>query len=96
MARTYTTIQGDAWDLIAYKVYGNEKYMRYLYEANWDQADRLVFPQGITLKVPDLPDEPDEDAPFWRQDDDVEEEYVEWKTGRSIPDILREEYGRIA
>lgn len=24
---TYTTIQGDVWDAIAYKVYGDSKYM---------------------------------------------------------------------
>ena len=30
MASTYTTIQGDTWDLIAYKLYGEEKYMKNL------------------------------------------------------------------
>ena len=34
MASTYTTIQGDTWDLIAYKLYGEEKYMKNLIEAN--------------------------------------------------------------
>lgn len=68
MAGTYTTIQGDTWDLIAYRLYGAEKYMRYLFEANWPQADTLVFPSGVVLNVPDLPEETDEDAPFWRQD----------------------------
>ena len=65
---TYTTIQGDTWDLIAYKLYGDEKYMRYLFEANWPQADVLVFSAGTVLNVPDLPEETDEDAAFWRQD----------------------------
>lgn len=28
----YTTVQGDTWDIIAKKVYGNEKYAGYLME----------------------------------------------------------------
>ena len=77
MAKKYTTIQGDTWDLIAYKVYGAEKYMRYLIEANWEQIDVLRFSSGTVLNVPDLPEETDEDAPFWRQDDvedDIEDD----------------------
>ena len=68
MAGTYTTIQGDTWDLISYNLYGAEKYMRYLFEANWQYADMLVFPSGVVLNVPDLPEEADEDLPFWRQE----------------------------
>lgn len=32
--RVYKTIQGDTWDGIAVKVYGDEKYMNELLEAN--------------------------------------------------------------
>ena len=71
MAGTYTTIQGDTWDLIAYKLYGEEKYMRYLIEANWKYIDVFRFSSGTVLNVPDLPEEKDEDVPFWR-DDDIE------------------------
>lgn len=74
MAGTYTTIQGDTWDLIAYRLYGDEKYMRYLYEANWPYADTLLFSSGIVLSVPDLPEETDEDVPFWRVEDEEPEE----------------------
>ena len=69
MARTYTTVQGDCWDYLAWKLYGDEKYMRYLIEANRPHIETLVFSAGVELTVPDLPEEPDEDAPFWRQDD---------------------------
>lgn len=72
----YTTIQGDTWDLMAYKLYGEEKHMRTLYEANWEYADILVFPSGIELVVPDLPEETDESNPFWRQEAE-EESYSE-------------------
>jgi phage tail protein X len=46
VASTYTTIQGDTWDLIAYKLYGEEKYMKNLIEANWPLLDVLIFPSG--------------------------------------------------
>ena len=78
---TYTTIQGDTWDLISFRVFGEEKYMRYLIEANWDLADVLSFSPGIKINIPELPEEIDEDAPFWRtesdNDRDDEDEYVE-------------------
>ena len=72
MASTYTTVQGDCWDSIAYKLYGDEKYMRYLIEANWPLLDTLVFSGGTEIIVPDLPEETDEDAPFWRLSEDEE------------------------
>ena len=69
MASTYMTSQGDTWDLMAYDLYGDEKYMRYLIEANWPLLDVLVFSSGVTIIVPDIPEDADEDRPFWREDD---------------------------
>ena len=40
---TYVTTQGDTFDGIAFKLYGNERYMKDLIEANWRQAETLVF-----------------------------------------------------
>lgn len=74
MASTYTTVQGDTWDLIAYKLYGEEKYMKYLIEANWPLLDVLIFSSGMVLTVPDFPEEANGDAPFWRSDVDEDEE----------------------
>lgn len=74
MASTYTTVQGDTWDLIAYKLYGEEKYMKYLIEANWPLLDVLIFSSGTVLTVPELPEEANEDVPFWRSDVDEDEE----------------------
>ena len=73
MASTYMTSQGDTWDLIAYDLYGAEKYMRYLIEANWPLLDILVFSSGTVINVPDIPEEADEDRPF-RRDGDMEDE----------------------
>lgn len=64
---TYTTIQGDAWDLIAYRLFGSEKYMKNLIEANWDYSDVLVFSSGTILNIPELPEEVDETATIWRR-----------------------------
>lgn len=79
-ATTYTTTQGDTWDSISYQIYGAEKYMKLLIEANWPLLDVLVFSAGTEIKIPDLPDDSDEDLPPWRSDDTEDatlEEYVE-------------------
>lgn len=70
MSKTYATIQGDTWDLIAYKLYGSEKYMKNLIEANWPLLEVLVFSSGTVINVPDIPEDSDEDAPFWRSNND--------------------------
>lgn len=53
--RTYTTIQGDAWDTIAYRLWGEERHMDRLIQTNVDHADVLIFPAGVKLFVPDAP-----------------------------------------
>lgn len=64
----YMTIQGDMWDYIAYKVYGNEKYINLLLEANQQYRKYAVFPQGIRLVCPDIPVENGPAyLPPWRQ-----------------------------
>lgn len=73
MASTYITSQGDTWDLMAYDLYGDEKYMHYLIEANWPLLDILVFSSGTRIVVPDIPQEAREDAPFWRDTDREDE-----------------------
>lgn len=67
MPDTYTTIQGDMWDWIAYKVYGNEACMGYLMQANPRHIDVSVFPQGITLICPDIKQEDKSFLPPWRR-----------------------------
>lgn len=74
MAGTYTTVQGDCWDKISYEQYGSEKYMGYLLAANMPLTDIFVFSAGTVVNIPDLPEEPDEDLPEWRADDDGDED----------------------
>jgi len=62
----YTTVQGDTWDIIAKKVYGNEKYAGYLMENNRLLLEYMIFPGGITLDIPELTEETDPDLTIWR------------------------------
>lgn len=67
MERTYTTRQGDAWDAIAYRVYGSEKYTGFLMENNLQHLDIFVFGPGVILQTPELPSNHDlTTLPIWR------------------------------
>ncbi len=63
---TYETVQGDTWDMIAKKVYGEEKYAGYLMESNRLLLDYMIFPGGVVLSIPELTEEQDADLPIWR------------------------------
>lgn len=66
--KTYITEQGDCWDLIAFKIYGHERFMKLLAEANLPLLDIMVFSSGTHINVPDIPEDYDEtDTVFWRQ-----------------------------
>ena len=64
--KTYTTIQGDMWDSITYKLYGNEKYMGLLMQNNMELLDIFIFGAGTVLNVPELEEESEADMPSWR------------------------------
>ena len=49
---TYTTVQGDTWDLIAYRVYGTSNAMSQLMEANPKHLKVGVFSAGVVLNTP--------------------------------------------
>lgn len=66
---TYTTNQGDMWDLIAHKVYGNTAHVVKLLDANPVYNKVFIFSAGVVLQVPEL-DESDIDTsylPPWRR-----------------------------
>lgn len=67
MAKTYTTKQGDAWDAIAYQVYGSGKYTGWLMQNNFPLLDTFVFDAGVVLQTPDPPQDDDaNNVPIWR------------------------------
>ncbi len=56
------------WDLIAYKVYGNERYINLLLEANQKHRNTAIFSAGVVLICPDVPaDDLPEFLPPWRR-----------------------------
>ena len=67
METTYTTKQGDAWDMIAFRVYGDVKYTGWLMQNNFPHLDIFVFDAGVVLQTPELPEsEQLAGAPVWR------------------------------
>ena len=65
--KTYTTVQGDMWDSIAFQQMGSEKHISALLEANPEHIDTFIFPAGTVLQIPDVaPDEPAA-LPPWRK-----------------------------
>lgn len=70
MAATTTSIQGDTWDTIAKRIYGDELKAQALMEAreNIRLLDIQVFPAGVVVATPDLTEETAaEDLPDWRK-----------------------------
>ena len=53
MSKTYTTIQGDMWDSIAFSQLGSEAYTDRLMNLNPQYLGYYTFPAGIVLKLPD-------------------------------------------
>lgn len=63
---SYTTVQGDTWDLIAYKIWGSEYLLPLLFEANLAHVNTLIFKAGVTLNIPEIETETDMvDRPIW-------------------------------
>lgn len=52
--KTYQTIQGDTWDLIAYKELGSTDYTDRLIRTNLEYRELLFFPAGVTLRLPEI------------------------------------------
>jgi phage tail protein X len=63
----YTTIQGDTWDMIAWKVYHREICMSDLLAANPDIIATTVFSQGVNIKCPDIEAPTTDILPPWRR-----------------------------
>lgn len=67
---TYTTKQGDTWDLIAYEQLGSEWFADKLISKNFFYSDQVIFSAGITLELPEITEEEKNNAqadlPPWR------------------------------
>lgn len=67
MSKTYTTIQGDMWDKIAYEQMGSALHMDKLVKANIRHAATVIFPAGVVLTIPAVEDEVDMQLPPWQR-----------------------------
>ncbi|KJD45978.1 tail protein X [Paenibacillus terrae] len=65
---TYTTIQGDTWDMIAYKVFSDETLMIQIMNLNLDYIDVSIFSAGTVLQLPEVSEveETASDLPPWK------------------------------
>lgn len=67
MSKTYTTIQGDMWDSIAFSQLGSVSYTDKLMNLNPQHLSYYTFPAGIVLKLPDPAEDVGDALPPWKQ-----------------------------
>lgn len=67
MHNTYTTSQGDTWDMISYKMYGNEKHVDTLIRANLSYRYIVIFSANETLTIPKIEVVQQSALPPWKR-----------------------------
>ena len=65
--KTYTTMQGDTWDGIAYRVMGSCEHTDRLMLRNRAYLDYFTFPAGIKLEIPEVAQSVASALPPWRR-----------------------------
>lgn len=65
--KKYTTILGDTWDSIAYKIYGDSKAYNTLLELNQEYIDVIVFDAEKTINYKEENTTYEADVPPWRR-----------------------------
>lgn len=66
--RKYKTIQGDMWDSIAYKMYGDTRFTDVLINANSEHRMIYIFSSGIELNIPNVEEKLTvDDLPPWKK-----------------------------
>ncbi len=66
---TTTTRHGETWDMVSYRVYGDEHHTWLLVDANRALRHVRIFSAGVRLNVPALPEEAaaKSSLPPWKQ-----------------------------
>lgn len=62
----YKTVDGDTWDMIAKKVYGDESKADVLMENNVQLLDIFIFSAGTEVETPEITQEGTTALPPWR------------------------------
>ena len=68
--KTYKTVQGDTWDLIALKMYpkiGAEKLMDILLEYNLEHIHTVIFSANVMLNIPEVSVPVISNLPAWKR-----------------------------
>ena len=66
--KTYTTLQGDLWDGIAYKALGSTDVTDQLMRCNPQYLGYFTVPAGVVLELPEVDDTLGKNtAPPWRR-----------------------------
>lgn len=63
----YSTIQGDTWDMIAFKQLGSEEYTNLLIQENPTYINQVIFPAGIELSLPEISIPKSSNLPPWKR-----------------------------
>lgn len=67
MSGTYTTMQGDLWDTIAFREMGSCSLTSALMRANLRYVDTYIFPAGVKLTIPDAEEPGSGPLPPWKE-----------------------------
>lgn len=70
--KVYRTVSGDTWDLIAFKVLGNEKYFHRLIKNNLNLINIAIFDANIPIMIPNTEESfeteiPEGKLPPWKR-----------------------------
>lgn len=65
--RTYTTVQGDMWDSIAFTQLGDTAYTDRLMNLNRQYRMYYTFPAGIVLALPEPVRKINDTLPPWKR-----------------------------
>lgn len=85
----YKTKQGDMWDYIAWKVYGDEAYVNVLYNTNPHYLKVFIFEDGCEITCPEISANNDStDAPEWRDNEDLEADALDGVSDSGWEDII--------
>lgn len=49
---TTVTQQGDTWDILSKRLYGDEHFMEKLIQANYKHRKTVLFSYGVVINVP--------------------------------------------
>lgn len=67
MPKTYRTVAGDVWDMIAHKALGSTRHTERLINANRDKIETFIFKAGVELTLPQIETTQVTRLPPWRR-----------------------------